>query len=84
MLLKPEYEDGVELWQETKNIFTISRKIQYIKLQRELNKLQYLDFNSIYEYRATLMRAKREKGNKFLISILQRLLTDEFRTITCI
>jgi len=52
MLVKTEYKDGVELWQEIKKIFTTSGKRQYIKLQREQHELRYVDFDLIYVYRA--------------------------------
>jgi hypothetical protein len=93
MLLKTEYEDGVELWQEIKKIFTISGKRQYIKLQREQNELQYSDFDSVHAYRATWMRlqtaikgtgVQETEDNKFFINLLQALPKDKFGTITSI
>jgi hypothetical protein len=89
MLLKREYTDGVELWREIKEIFTVSGKRQYIKLQREQQNLRYEQYDSIHEYRSAWKRLQKEindtgvketEDNKFFISILQTLPSEKFAT----
>ena len=90
MLSKRIYEDGVELWNEIKGIFTVSGKRQYIKLQREQQNLRYDQFQSIHEYKSAWNRLQNEieetgvnetRDNKFFIHILQTLPSERFATV---